>query len=163
MSRKLRYIPEGGALVEVTCRTLQGRFLLRPSWALNEIVLGVLGRAQRLNPVRICAFTFLSTHFHLLLEVDDAQQLAKLGHLNSNLAREVGRLTGWREKVWPRRYQAIIVSTEEAAQIDRLRYVLAHGVKEDLVPRPPTGSSIALALDLALRWKQINDDHLGRA
>ena len=136
MSRRLRYIPDGGALVEVTCRTLQGRFLLRPSRALNEIIVGVLGRAQRLNPVRICAFTFLSTHFHLLLEVDDAQQLAKfMGHLNSNLAREVGRLTGWREKIWSRRYQAIIVSTEEAAQIDRLRYVLAHGVKEDLVPK----------------------------
>ena len=27
MGRKLRYLPEGGALVEVTCRTLQGRLL----------------------------------------------------------------------------------------------------------------------------------------
>ena len=31
MGRKLRYIPDGGALVEVTCRTLHGRLLLRPS------------------------------------------------------------------------------------------------------------------------------------
>jgi hypothetical protein len=34
-----------------------------------------------------------------------------------------------------RRYQAILVSGEEAAQIDRLRYLLAHGVKEGLVAR----------------------------
>jgi REP element-mobilizing transposase RayT len=136
MSRRLRYIPDGGALVEVTCRTLQGRFLLRPSRQLNELVLGVLGRTQRLNPVRICAFTFTSTHFHLLLEVDDAQQLSRfMGYFNSNLAREVGRLANWREKIWSRRYQAIVVSNEEEAQIARLRYVLAHGVKEDLVPK----------------------------
>ncbi|HBL26308.1 MAG TPA: hypothetical protein DD490_05670 [Acidobacteria bacterium] len=31
MSRQLRFIPGGGALVEVTCRTLQGRLLLCPS------------------------------------------------------------------------------------------------------------------------------------
>jgi hypothetical protein len=37
-----------------------------------------------------------------------------MGYLNSNLAREVGRLADWREKVWSKRYQAIVVSTEEA-------------------------------------------------
>jgi hypothetical protein len=49
MSRRLRYVPEGGALVEVTCRTVHSRFLLRPSLALNEIVLGVLARARSLK------------------------------------------------------------------------------------------------------------------
>jgi hypothetical protein len=53
MSRKLRFIPDGGALVEVTCRTVQGRLLLVPSPQLNDIILGVLGRAQRLHPVEI--------------------------------------------------------------------------------------------------------------
>ena len=48
MSRGLRFVPEGGSLVEVTVRTAQSRFLLRPSPALNEIVLGVLGRGYEL-------------------------------------------------------------------------------------------------------------------
>ncbi len=48
----------------------------------------------------------------------------------------VGRLTGWEQKLFGRRYQAIVVSSEEAAQIERLRYGLAHGCKEDLVERP---------------------------
>ncbi len=56
--------------------------------------------------------------------------------LNSKLAREVGRLTGWKEKIWSRRYQAIVVSSEEAAQVERLRYVLSNGCKEGLVERP---------------------------
>ena len=39
MARRLRFIPEGGALVEVTCRTIHGRFLLKSSRRLNQIVL----------------------------------------------------------------------------------------------------------------------------
>jgi REP element-mobilizing transposase RayT len=137
MGRRLRYIPEGGALVEVTCRTIHSRFLLRPSPELNDIVVGVLGRAQRLYEVRCCAFSFLSNHFHLLLDVDNVRQLARfMAYLNSNLAREAGRLYDWEDKIWSRRYQAIIVSGEEGAQIARLKYVLANGCKEDLVARP---------------------------
>ena len=54
MSRRLRFIPDGGALVEVTTRTLHSRYLLRSSPELDEIIVGVLGRAQRICQVRIC-------------------------------------------------------------------------------------------------------------
>jgi hypothetical protein len=57
-------------------------------------------------------------------------------HVNSNLAREISRLHGWADKVWSRRYQAIVVSGEEEAQIARLKYILSHGPKEGLVERP---------------------------
>ena len=123
--------------MEVTCRTIQGRFLLKPSDELREIVIGTLSRAQRLYPVDIHAFVFMSNHYHLLLSVPDAQTLARfMGYVNSKLAREIGRLTGWRDKIWSRRYQAVVVSEEEFAQVGRLRYVLAHGVKEGLVDHP---------------------------
>ncbi|MEO8195144.1 MAG: hypothetical protein ABI689_00315, partial [Thermoanaerobaculia bacterium] len=55
---------------------------------------------------------------------------AFMGYLNSNLAREAGRLARWREKFWGRRYQAILVSGEEEAQISRLAYILAQGAKD---------------------------------
>ena len=136
MSRHLRFVPDGGAVFEVTCRTIQGRPLLRPSQQLNSIVLGVLGRAQERHPLEIIAFSVLSSHYHLLLRVQDARQLARfMEYFNGNLAREVCRLTGWRDKVWADRYHAILVSDEEAAQIDRLTYILAQGVKENLVAR----------------------------
>ncbi|HTG34072.1 MAG TPA: transposase [Thermoanaerobaculia bacterium] len=137
MSRRLRFIPEEGALVEVTCRALHSRLLFRPSRTLNEVILGALARAKSLYPVRICGFSFLSNHFHILLEVDDARQLSRfMGHFNSKLAREVGRLTGWKQKIFERRYQAIVVSAEDGAQTERLKYILGHGCKEDLVERP---------------------------
>jgi hypothetical protein len=76
MSRRLRFIPDDGALVEVTTRTLHSRYLLRSSRELDEIIVGVLGRAQRLYEVRICGYLFLSSHYHLLLDVDNARHLA---------------------------------------------------------------------------------------
>jgi hypothetical protein len=100
MARKLRYVPEGGALVEVTCRTLQGRLLLRPSLELSVIIGGVLGRALSLYPVRLIVHAWASNHYHLLAWVEDARTLARfMGYLNSNLAREVSRLTGWSGKI----------------------------------------------------------------
>jgi len=132
----LRCIPEEKTLVEVTTRTVQGLYLLRPSLLLNVILLGVLARYVWRYGVRCVCFAFVSSHFHLLLEVDDARQLARfMNAFNSKLAKEIGRLTGWREKIWSRRYQAIVVSREEAAQIDRFKYILSHGVKEQLVER----------------------------
>ena len=138
MPRDLRYIPEGGALVEVTVRTVQSRLLLRPGPAANEIILGVLGRAQRLYGVACSSVVFLSNHWHALLWVEDALQLALfMQHVDGNLSHELGRkeIHDWPGTLWSRRYEAIVVSDEPAAQVGRLRYHLAHGVKEGLVDR----------------------------
>jgi putative transposase len=103
----------------------------------DEIVVGVLGRAQRLYKIRCCGYMFASNHYHILLDVDDSRQLSRfMCHVNSNLARELSRLHGWPEKIWSRRYQAIVVSEEDEVQIARLRYILANGCKEGLVVRP---------------------------
>ncbi len=137
MPRALRFVPTPGALVEVTTRTVQGRLLLQPSPPVNEAVLGVLGRAQRIYGMVVHFAVVLSNHYHLLLAPTSAQQLADfMGFVNSNIAREVGRLVNWKEKFWGRRYQAIPVSDEIAAQLGRLEYFLTNGVKENLVESP---------------------------
>ena len=103
---------------------------------MRSLTLGVLGRSLRLYPVQLHAFVFLSNHYHLLVTVRDAQQLAQfMNYLNSNLAREAGKLHAWSERFWGRRYQAIVVTEEESAQVSRLRYLLSHGCKEGLVGR----------------------------
>jgi hypothetical protein len=68
--------------------------------------------------------------------------------VNSNIAREISRLHGWRDKIWARRYRAIVISGEEEAQAARLKYLLAHGCKEGLVARPKDwpGAHVARAL-----------------
>jgi REP element-mobilizing transposase RayT len=136
MGNAPRYVPEG-TLVEVTTRTLHGRFLLRPSRELNDIVCGILARAVALYDVGVVDFKVLSNHMHLLLLPTNAQQLAGfMCYLNGNLAKEAGRLHGWRERLWSRRYRAIVVSDESDAQVDRLRYLLEQGCKEGLVRSP---------------------------
>ncbi len=158
MGRPLRYIPEGGSLVEVTTRTIQGRYLLRPDdrGRVNETVIGVLGRAQRLTGLSVVAVSVMSSHWHLLAFAEDADQLvAFMRHANGNLSKEIGRLHRWPGKLWQRRYRGILVSEEDEAQIARLRYVLAAGVKEFLVDRaihwPGVHSARALLKDQPLR------------
>ena len=121
----------------MTCRSLQSRLLFCPRPLMNEIIIGTLARTRQRHKVRVCFFVCVGNHMHLLLWAEDAGELAKfMGYLLSKLAREVGRLTGWKEKIFGRRYTSIVVSDEEGAQIERLRYGLAHGAKEDLVDRP---------------------------
>jgi len=137
MGRPLRFLPPEAPLVEVTSRTLQGRHLLRPSRQLNLTNLGVLARAARIHSMRVCGFTFLSNHYHLLVVPVSAVQLAEfMNYFNGNLAREAGRLHAWGERFWGRRYRAIPVSSEPEAQLARLRYLLEQGCKENLVARP---------------------------
>jgi hypothetical protein len=136
MARKLRYVPEKRTLISITNRTVQGRYLLRPGPVFNDIFLGILGRAQRCYGIQLFAVAVLSSHFHLLLTAEDAEKIAHfMRDLQSKLAREVNRLTGWRGPVFERRYEMAAVTEEERAQVERLRYVLSQGVKENLVER----------------------------
>jgi REP element-mobilizing transposase RayT len=136
VGRRLRWLPGKETLVAVGWRMVQGRYLFRPSPELNDAVLGVLGRAQRLYPIRICGLAVLSNHLHLLLAADDAEQIAVfMQYAGSKLAREVNRLTAWSGPVFQGRYSMIVVTQEEAAQVERFEYLLAQGCKEGLVER----------------------------
>ncbi len=98
MSRPLRYIPDGGALVEITINMIQGRYLLRPDrrGRVNELVLGVIGRAQRLYSMRIVGISVLSSHAHILAIPEDAEQMAAfMRHAGRNISDEIGRLIDW--------------------------------------------------------------------
>jgi hypothetical protein len=134
MARPLRFVPPD-SIVEVTTRTMQGRLLLRPSPELTEIILGIIGKAQDMYGMAIHAFVVLSTHAHFLLSPTGAGQLALfMQFVNANIAKEAGRLHGWRDKFWSRRYRSIVVADEKASHA-RLRYIMAHGAKEGLVAK----------------------------
>jgi hypothetical protein len=135
MPRLPRFVPPG-SMVELTTRTSGGQFLLKPCPELNERILGIVGRALALYPITLHAFVFLSTHWHALATVCDAERLsAFLRHVNGNIAKAVHDIHGWNGKVWGRRTQIIPVLDDAAAE-DRLRYILAHGAKEGLVASP---------------------------
>lgn len=134
MARPLRFVP-ADSVVEVTVRTVGSRYLLRPGATVNDLILGVLGRAQHLFGVRVFAVSVMSNHLHALLGVEHAAQLAGfMQHALANIAKEVGRHHGWSGPFWSRRYRSIVVADAES-QVSRLRYVLCQGLKEGLVDR----------------------------
>jgi REP element-mobilizing transposase RayT len=131
-----RYI-EPGSLVEVTTTCIQNRYLLRPSPELNEIFVGVLGKAQEEYDLDIVAVTAMSSHYHTLVVPEDQEQLSHfMCFVNGNLSKEVGHLHDWKGAMWASSYHQIPVDKDEATQVARLRYILAQGVKEGLVERP---------------------------
>jgi REP element-mobilizing transposase RayT len=134
MPRNPRFVPPY-SLQHVSDVVAQDCFLLTPSAQLNEILLGVLGKAQEVFEMTLCAAVVLGNHYHLLLRPRDAKHLADfMCFLKTNLSKEIGkRLRNWPGQFFDRRYRATTVSDEEAAQVQVLRYILSHGVKENLV------------------------------
>ncbi len=137
MARNPRFIPPTGELQTISIRTLQARYLLRPSKRVNQLILGAVAHAQRRTGMRIIAATFLSNHGHLLLWARDAGQLARfMESLNSRIAREIGRLHDWPGKFWGERFAASLVANDAPSQVSALRYLLEQGCKENLVAKP---------------------------
>jgi len=136
MGHPLRYIV-GPTLVEVTTRTLEGRFLLTPGGKANELILGVLGKGLVDHPdIELHGYVFLSNHYHLLLTTPDAPTLSSfMRFFNGNVAREINRLRERTGPLWHRRYRSISV-LDDVSAVRRLKYLLRHGVKEDLVETP---------------------------
>jgi REP element-mobilizing transposase RayT len=117
----------------VTSRTIQSRFLMAPSKKTNELIGGILARAVRQCQVELFAYVFTSNHFHAMVRAPSAVAMSKfMQRLQSNIAVKVGRFVGWRGRFFGRRYSAEPI-IDEGAQVERLVYILSHGVKEGLV------------------------------
>jgi REP element-mobilizing transposase RayT len=129
-------MPKPKTTFEITIKTIHGRFLLRPSKQLNEIILGVLGRFLPRYKVELHLIVVASNHIHMIVSVEDIQSLSNfMRDFNGNVAREVGRFHNWREKFWGRRYVSIPI-LDNAKMLERAHYILSHGCKEKLVLRP---------------------------
>ncbi len=82
--------------------------------------------------MRLHAFTSASNPLHLRVWARGAVLVGFMQYLRANLSKKVGRWVGWSGGFWERRDWAEPV-LDDAARVGRLRYVLAHGVKEGLV------------------------------
>ena len=151
MARRLRFVDNESGVVEVTARTVHGRWLIRPSAKVNKIILGALGRAQARYGVELYAFVFLSNHFHILMRVDSAHQMAAfVGYVQSKLAKELGRMHRWHEKFWGRRYHSASLADSDSERVQQARflYILQNGCKEGLVGSPLDWPGVSTAAAL---------------
>ena len=135
--RPLRTRPLPGGMREITITTINDQLLLRPSPEVNRAILGVIGRAHVNNPcVRVHAWVFVSTHYHMLISADSAADISSfIQFINCNITIRLNHINERRGKMWGHRFHGIDVTADAATQRWRLRYLLAHGVKENLVAR----------------------------
>jgi putative transposase len=148
MARAPRFIPPG-TLVEITMRTNAARLHLRPSPELNARIEAILAVALFRYPVLLHAIVFLSNHWHALVTPCDAQAMRRfLQFVNGNIAKAAKEINGVKGKVWQSRASLIPV-LDDAAQLSRLRYLLAHGTKEHLVGSPLEWPGVTSARALA--------------
>ena len=132
-----RYVQRSWEPVEITTGTLQGRYLLRPSVALNQLFVGVLAKALQHHNVKLHAAVVLSSHYHVIASPENVKELSDfMRFVDGQLSSEVGRLHDWPGGMWHRRFASIPISGEEEAQISRLKYVLSNSCKEGLVLSP---------------------------
>ncbi len=118
-------------------RTDASRLYLRPSLQLNALILGTLGRALATYRVALHAFVFLSNHWHALATAMDAGALSRfVRDVHSGVGRAAQRVNGIDGKVWQGKHASYIPVLDDEAQLQRLRYLLAHGTKEGLVASP---------------------------
>ena len=136
MARPCRYYP-GVVTLEVMTRTLEAARLLRPSEALNDVVLGVFGHVleRHADTVRLHELGSLSTHYHSgLTATCRAAAAAFMRDLNSALAKKVGLECDWNAKVWGQRYSGTVLY--ESAQPERQIYIAEQGLPENLFASP---------------------------
>jgi hypothetical protein len=119
---------------EVTFRTVQERFLLRPGQKTDEIILGCLGRAAHRYPtLGLHYVVVLSNHGNLLVTPDCSATLSNfMRDFKSTVANRLNDQLDRSGPFWSRRYRAI-PTTDEAALEERFRYLLTQGTKENLV------------------------------
>ncbi len=160
-----RYI-EADVPYHVISRIFQGRCLLVPSEELNQLIIGILGRAMEVFPsILLFAITVLSNHLHAMLQGPPDQVAAFLGFVKREISRRYGPQIGWSGTMWDE-YVATALPTAES-QINCLSYLLSQGVKEGLVASPLDWPGVhaakALLSDEPMRGQWLNATAFGRA
>lgn len=173
MTRWLRYIPtpEGShrEVVEIMGRSVRSIFLLSPSKRWNDRVLGIIGRAQRLTGVEIHNLDYQVNHFHMVVSVKGAKQLANfMQRVQQQTSVELRILRKWSGPAWEGAYRLSYPGRDEADLARRFRYVLAQGCQAGLVSSPKKWPGVNAARALCsgkfeLEGIWIDHTALGRA
>jgi REP element-mobilizing transposase RayT len=121
----------------VISKCFQGRWLLKPDRKrkLKRLIHGVIGRAQEKFPgVKLFIFNFMSNHLHMKLQGDPVSFVKFIGFVKREISRRWGQQVNWQGPMWaPYEYSAL---PSLRSQLQCFRYILGHGVKEDIVSRP---------------------------
>ena len=138
----------GSVPYHIISKTLRGHFYLVPKPLINQMIAGIVGRAQHNWPeIKLYAYGFLSNHFHLMLQGEGVDIAAFVGFIKREISRRVGQHFQLPGTFWHNRYDCTALPTAKS-QLKCLIYILSQGVKEDLVERPEQWPGIHCAKQL---------------
>jgi REP element-mobilizing transposase RayT len=114
--------------------SLEEGLLLKPNPLVRIILESSLAKAQALYRVRICHFLFEENHVHMILVVDNPEDIPGfIGRFKTESAHSLNRLLGRRKRtVWCEGYDSPIL----ASPVDVIReivYLYTNPSKDDLV------------------------------
>ena len=131
MSRDLKYHPNGKVLF-ITSGIEEGLlFLCNP--LCTAVLKSCLAAALARYPVRLCHFLIEPTHFHMVIVVEDPENVPKfLKYFKCESAHRINRILGRRKRtVWCEGYDSPIVLTPVRALI-AISYLYANPAKDGL-------------------------------
>ena len=104
-----------------------------PNPLINQVLWSALGRAQELHPVRVCHFLIESTHAHMVVVVDNPDDIKDfIGRFKTESAHAVNRLLGRRKRtVWCEGYDSPVLLTPEDV-VDKIIYLYTNPAKDNL-------------------------------
>jgi len=138
-ARHCRYF-ERGRVYHIISLTNNNSFLFRPDrlGELRKIVAGVLEQAHKqYGEVQNYGFDLLSNHLHALLAVfeGDPRVISDyMAYIKRHTTTRWREHVGWKGRIWGGYTASALVTP--TAQMRAFKYVLAQGVKENLVARP---------------------------
>ena len=122
-------------VIEVTFRTEEG-LPLPPKPYIQEILLGILAKAQQLYPVRICSIVVMSNHIHLIFVVLNPGDIYEfVGYIKRESAHAINNLLGRNQHtVWQQGYDSPCIASAEAV-MNRLAYHYTNPQRAGLVEK----------------------------
>ena len=123
-------------LYHVMSKTADGRFFLTPKPGIRSLCAGVVGKAQERYPwVRLYAYAFMSNHVHFMLSGTSADIANFMAFVKREVSRRIGIKYSIKGPKWKSRYTSTALPTAQSRE-QCLKYILAQGVKENLVAHP---------------------------
>ncbi|MBN8547897.1 MAG: hypothetical protein J0M12_01135 [Deltaproteobacteria bacterium] len=121
----------------ITLRTHDAALWMKPCPEVEQILGGILARYQEMYSIILYCYSFVSNHYHLLLQAPLGNIDIFEENLNREISRRMNRFNLRRGKFWAKRYDDLIVPTEEDS-LEGFLYIITNSTKHALVDDPRT-------------------------
>lgn len=124
-----------GLTLLISRRCTQRQLLLRPEPMVEWIYLYCLGEAVARFGMTLHGFIAMSNHQHLVVRDNHGNFPEFLAHLHKMIAKAMNRLRHRCENFWSSEQPSAVRLVEPGDRFDKLVYLLANPVADDLVDR----------------------------